>query len=96
MTELAERLLSRSRLRPDAAERVATRLLQHPDLLTEVERWLDGREPNLELIGDDRTLGQLMDQFGDFASACVLLMDLRERPAETRAFLARGWDRIGQ
>jgi hypothetical protein len=94
MSDLAERLLSRTRLAPDAAANVAARLQQHPDLCATVEHWLDGGEPDRSLAVDDHTLGDLMDRFGDVASACVVLMDLREQPAETRAFLDRGWDRV--
>jgi hypothetical protein len=94
MSELADRLLTRTKLRPDAAERFAVRLDRHPDLKRETERWLDGDEPDLTLQADQKSLGQLLAQFGDMASALAIMMDLREDPIETRAFLARGWDRI--
>ena len=94
MTEIAERLLSRTRLQPDAAERVAARLLQHPDLLAAVGRWLDGEELDRTLAVGGHTLGELVDRFDDTASGVVVLMDLREQPTETQAFLDQGWDRV--
>ena len=94
MSELAERLLTRTKLRPDAADRLASRLDRHPDLKLATEKWLDGEEADLTLQADERTLGQLLAQFDDMASALAIAMDLREDPIETRAFLARGWDRV--
>jgi hypothetical protein len=94
MSELADRLLTRTKLRPDAAERLAARLERHPDLKRETERWLDDQEFDLTLQADGRSFGQLLAQFSDMASALAIAMDLREDPIGTRAFLARGWDRI--
>jgi hypothetical protein len=94
MSELADRLLTRTKLRPAAAERLAARLESHPDLKRETERWLDGEEPDLTPKADQKSLGELLAQFGDMASALAIAMDLREDPIETRAFLARGWDRV--
>jgi hypothetical protein len=94
MPELAERLQARTGLTREAAGQVAIRLEQHPDLRIEVERWLDSGEFDRLLAAGDHTLGELVDRFGDTASAAVILMDLREQPAETQAFLDRGWDRV--